>query len=59
MIVLVLRLTLTPASLRHSIAGCRLAEKDGRCRTDCEDDVPSNELPAVWDGQEMSDEVRN
>lgn len=57
-ILLFLKPTLSPSSPLHSIIGCRLPKKDGCCRTERES-IPSTELPAVWEGQEVSHEARN
>lgn len=51
--------SLTPASLPGSIIGCRLPEKDGRCRRERGHSLPSAELAAVWDRREPSQKVRN
>lgn len=57
MIFLFLKLTLNPPSPHHSLIGCRLPEEDGCCRTERGHSL-TTELPAVWETQEVSHEVR-
>lgn len=57
MLTLSLKLTFKPASVPHSIIGCRLPEKEGSAGRKVAI-LPSAELPVVWNGQEASRSVR-